>query len=403
VAMAGWAAIRALDPVLQVFLIGTFATGWYVAGLTLLAAAVAVGLAGWMAARMSAREAATGVTLGLAAIGVGLALAFPGTAYVATLPALAAVPALALFNRPGAGPAALLMLPVVAITALVASLVAPGGIIVGFMARLEAFSGMPLLALPSAITALAVAFSLPFLRHFVAARRPATTPLAALLLGLSILALVGGTFQSRFSDAQPRPEAVRYELDTSKGTARWVTNDPAPGAWSGQFFPPGSRRLESGSILPGGPPTFAAAAPVLPILPPMVAISVDKAAEAQQQITVQIASQRGASIMEVGVTAQAPILAAAIEGQPLDFRHFAPARKGHLIFYASGFDASGFALTLTLARSTPLLVDVADMSDGLPGLQRTRPPSTMPTPGATADGTVVRTRLALPGSREGTN
>jgi hypothetical protein len=402
-AMAIWAAMRAIDPVLQVFLIGTYATGWYVAGLTLLAAAVAVALAGWMAGKMSAREAATGVTMGLAAIGVGLALTFPGTAYVATLPALAAVSALALFNRSSAGPAALLLLPVIAITALVASLVAPGGIIVGFMARLEAFSGLPLLALPTAITALAVVFSLPFLRRFVAARRPATRPLAGALLALSAVALIGGTFQSRFSEAQPRPEAVRYELDSTRGTARWTTNDPRPGAWSGQFFPPGSRRLESGSVLPGGPPTFAAAAPVLPMPSPSVLIATDQVAEGQRQLRVQIASPRGAAIIEVRVTAQAPILAAAIGGQPLDLRDFAPAGKGRLIFYASGFDASGFALTLTLARSTPLLIEVADMSDGLPGLQRTRPPSTMPTPGATADGTVVRTRLVLAGSQEGTN
>ena len=99
--------------------------------------------------------------------------------------------------------------------------------------------------------------------------------------------------------------------------------------------------------------------------------------------------------MEVRVAAGAPIRAAAIGGQRLDLGGYAPAARGELIFYASGFDRAGFPLDLLLERPAPVRLDLADMSDGLPGPPRTRPASTMPTPGATLDGTVVRSRFEL--------
>jgi len=103
-----------------------------------------------------------------------------------------------------------------------------------------------------------------------------------------------------------------------------------------------------------------------------------------------IASPRAAPIVEVQVHAEGAITAAAIGGQGLDLRTFTPATEGKLKFYASALAADGFTLDLTVVGNAPVRISLADMSDGLPGPIAARPANTMPTPGATRDGTVVR-------------
>lgn len=391
-ATGGWAAMRASDPALQVFLVGTYATDWYVAGLSLVAAGVAMQATTWLLRRLSLRQTLAGFSVSLALIAVGLALSFPGMAYVAALPALAALPAVFISGRKFAGSGLFDLLPVFTIAALVAPLAAPSGMLTAFMVRLEAFSHLPMLGLPPALTALAVSFSFPFLKRYAAVPGTRVRP-AAVLLSLAVVALAGGTIRSRFSDEQPRPEAVRYELNDDAASARWTSNDVSLGAWSGQFIPSGSPRLPDGSTFPGGPPTFAAQAPLFPLPTPTARILARGTQRGRQQVYLGVASGREAPIMEVRVSAGAPIVAAAIGGQALDFRDFSPARSGQLHFYASGFDRQGFELKLTLDRPASFTVELADMSDGLPGPPRRRPVGTMPTPGATVDGTVVRTTL----------
>lgn len=393
VAAGSWAAMRALDPQLQVFLVGTYATGWYLAGLSLLAASVAVAASIWLLRRLAFSQAPLGFTVALALIGLGLAVSLPGMSYLATLPVLAALPALAFGQWRPPGSALVDLIPVMTMAALVAPLVAPGGMISAFMIRLEAFSHLPLLALPTMLTALAVAFSIPFLVGEAPGR---ARPVSWLLIGLAVVALGTGTWQSRFSERQPRPEAVRYELDMDAVRARWTSNDVSPGAWSGQYIPRGSPRQAGGLTFPGGPPTFAAPAPLFDLPAPNAATLSDRFHGGRRRLEIGIVSGRGAPIMEVKVSARAPILGAAIAGQKLDLRGFVPATKGELIFYASGFGADGVPLSLTLARPAPVTVALADMSDGLPGPRRTRPASTMPTPGATLDGTVVRKAFRFP-------
>jgi hypothetical protein len=240
------------------------------------------------------------------------------------------------------------------------------------------------------LTALAIGFCLPFLLGEAPVPAGRARQVTWFLLVSAVVALGIGTQQSRFSERQPRPEAVRDELDVDKGSARWTSNDVSLGAWSGQYIPVDSPRLAGGSTFPGGPPTFAAPAPLFSLAAPTASTFSDRSAGGRRKVEIGIASGRGAPIMEVKVSARAAIVGAAIAGQPLDLRRFAPATNGELVFYASGFGPEGFPLSLTLARPAPFAVALADMSDGLPGPGRARPRSTMPTPGATIDGTVVR-------------
>jgi hypothetical protein len=103
-----------------------------------------------------------------------------------------------------------------------------------------------------------------------------------------------------------------------------------------------------------------------------------------------IVSPRAAPIVEVQFHAEGAITAAAIGGQGLDLTTFTPASEGKLNFHASALAADGFTLDLTVVGKAPVRISLADMSDGLPGPVAARPANTMPTPGATRDGTVVR-------------
>lgn len=106
---------------------------------------------------------------------------------------------------------------------------------------------------------------------------------------------------------------------------------------------------------------------------------IDDAAIADgRHLRLMVTSPRRAPIIEVQVEVGAAITAAAIGGQVLDLADFAPATTGELIFYASGLAADGFVLDLTLAAVGPVRITLADMSDGLPGPARVRPPIRCP-------------------------
>jgi len=402
VCTAVWAGLRIVNPNLQVFQIGGYATAWYVAGLSALAVAVTAIAVSLLRRWCGSETVLTGGVLMLAAIGLAFAATLPGMAYVATLPALIALPALgalALGHR-GFIRDMSALLSCIAVTALVALLVAPSGMLVAFTVRLEALSGLPLLALPTLLTSLAAGFVLAMSSDALTDQHRRVLPRLASLALLASAAILGvSTARSGFDAAHPRPESVRYELDATTGAARWVTNDPSLGGWSGQFIPPQTARLPDGVTMPGGLPSFAADAPPYDLATPHAALVAEWVTVDGRQLRLMTVSPRAAPIVSVQVHADGAITAAAIGGQHLDLTDFAlataPATDGNLNVSASALAADGFMLDLTLVGDTPVRISLADMSDGLPGPLAARPEDTKPTPGATRDGTAVRSMFAF--------
>jgi Peptidase family M28 len=393
-AVAVWAALRAVNPNLQVFLIGGFATAWYVAGLSALVIFVTASVVAFLHRKFAGEALLTGAIAVLATIGLALAIVLPGMSYVATLPTLLALPVLVciLTLQDTAIWAWSALLPAMAISALTALLVFPSGMLVAFAIRLEAMSGLPLLALPGLITALATGFVLAVSTKWLPDITPQIWTRLSVALALVAAAALGiGSARSGFDAQHPRPEAVRYELDADKRVAKWVTNDPRPGGWTGQYIPSRTLRLPDG-VTTGGPPTYVAQAPLYDLAAPKALLIGDEILGARRAMRMSIVSPRRAPIIEVKVHAGSAITAAAIGGQSLDLSDFAPAATGDLVFYASALAADGFGLDLALAADTPIHIELADMSDGLPGPLRARPTNTMATPGATWDGTIVRSR-----------
>ena len=394
------AGLRILNPHLQVFLIGGFATAWHLAGLSAVALALTFIAVALMRRWFVSENFMAGALLMLAAIGLALAATLPGMSHVATLPGLFALPALALIALGHRGPVGRVsaLLSSMAITALVALLVAPSSMLVAFTVRLEAMSGLPLLALPCLLTSLAAGFVLAMSNNVLPDPNRCVLPLLAGVAILAGIAALGvGTARSGFDAAHPRPESVQYDLDAMSGAARWVTNDTLLGGWSGQFISPGSARLADGVAVPGGPPTFAADAPHYDLPMPQGKLVAESGSVGGtvggRQLRLMIVSPRAAPIVEVQVHAEGAITAAAIGGQGLDLTNFTPATEGKLKFYASALAADGFTLDLTVVGNAPVWVSLADMSDGLPGPITARPTNTMPTPGATRDGTVVHSQF----------
>ena len=398
VCTAVWAGLRIVNPNLQVFLIGGYATAWHVAGLSALAVAVTAIAVSLLRRWCGSENVLTGGVLMLAAIGLAFAATLPGMSFIATLPALIALPALGClaFGHRGFIRDISALMSCMAITALVALLVVPSGMLVAFAVSLEALSGLPLLALPTLLTSLAAGFVLAMSSDtLLGQNRRALPRLAGLALVASAAILGVGTARSGFDAAHPRPESVRYELDAMTLAARWVTNDLSLSGWSGQFIPPQSARLPDGVTTRGGLPTFAAEAPPYDLAVPIVSLAAESVTAEGRQPWLMIVSPRAAPIVAVQVHADGAITAAAIGGQHLDLTTFAPATDGNLNFYASALAADGFMLDLTLVGDTPVRISLADMSDGLPGPLAARPEDTMPTPGATRDGTVVRSMFAF--------
>ncbi|HEX2716375.1 MAG TPA: hypothetical protein VHM67_01780, partial [Gemmatimonadaceae bacterium] len=97
---------------------------------------------------------------------------------------------------------------------------------------------------------------------------------------------------------------------------------------------------------------------------------------------------------------QGLVVHAAIGGQSLDLKNYPPAREGRLaVTYAAPPD-TGVDLALTLRRGGAIRIALADADDGLPpvwaGERPVRPMASMPAPGGTWDGTIVRRMLTLP-------
>lgn len=398
VCLAVWAGVRALDPNLQVFMIGSYATPWHVAGLALLASAC-IGVASLLIARrVSPDQRVFGATLAFAAIGLALAITAPMLSYPFALPALGALPLLfwrALrsdHSRPWIG-AALALVSLVLIALLATPLLWPEGMLNAFMLRLEGMSGLPFLAAPALLTAFALGF-VALVWPVDVGRVRMRWAGAPLLAAAAVLAVA--TTQSGFSNEHPRPESVRYELDATTSEARWTTTDMDLGDWTGQFIPAGAaRNAEVRYGVPGGPPTFTAPAPTLALAAPTVTL-VETPQLGERAVQIFFTSPRRAPVLEVKIDAAAPIIAATLAGQVLDLSDYAPAREGQLWFYATGLAAEGFTLALTLGGPGAIQIELADMSDGLPaipGAVPRRPANTMPSPGATWDGTLVRTRV----------
>jgi len=413
VAALAWWSLRAVTPNLQVFLVGHYVWAWYYLGLLFCAAATTTAWATWLSRWLPWTTQVVGVLLALGVGAIATAAWFPAWSYLCVWPLLAALPWLALEVHGGGRDrwttAAAAVVAAVVVVTIVAPVFVPPSLFVGFMVRLDSMSGLPFLAVPTMFAALVTGLVWPLSRTLRAAPRGSREWWVPVALGSVAVAFAAiGTARSGFSVDRPRPEHVRYEFDADTRRAEWVTNDMHLGAWTTAFIPAGTRRTPGvRQGMPGGPVTFRALAPLATLPAPDLQVLGDGMVDGLREMVFHLRSPRGAPLLEVRVSAftirvaaDTRIVKADIAGQPFDLEGYAPAERGALWFNYAALPTEGVALTLSLDGLSEITIALADSSDGVPtidgGPTVARPRTTMPTPGATSDGTVVRRTIVLP-------
>ena len=408
IATAVWWGVWWLDPDLHVFQVGHHALPWHFAALCVLAIACVASAHAALLGRVPATEQLA-ASLAIFAVLAWLSSAFaPAVSYLFAWPALIGGGAFGWWMTPPLRTAArwrttaLVLLVLVPATLLV--LPAGLGLTFAFMARVDAMTGLPAIALPTLFAALLAMLAGPLaamLADDPAAAREARWGPARVAVLVALVLFAAGTTRTPFSALHPRPSEVRYELDADRGTARWVTSDDRLTEWSAQFIPRGTRR-DSTVVRgwPGGPPTFAAAAPALPIAAPDVTIEGDTMLAPVRVLRLRVHPGRPLQSLSVQVEASDSIEAATIMGQLVPLGGYEPAARGRLSFDYAAPPARGIELALLLRGTGSVRLSLSGASNGLPhlpgGAARVRPRATMPTPGATWDGTIVRrTELIL--------
>jgi hypothetical protein len=275
----------------------------------------------------------------------------------------------------------------------------------GLVGRLEGTMGLPLLALPTVFIALLTGLLFPLVRWALTDRGLTSrtgwwrVPIAATIVAFALLA--AGTVRQRFDADHPRPDQIRYELDANRGDARWVTSDDRLDEWTSQFIPVMTRREQDVKrSYPNGPATFVAPASVLPLATPELTVLEDISLPDVRLLRLRLVSRRAAPMMEVRIEAKAPIRRVSVGGQVLDFEGYEPATRGVVSFNFAAPPRDGLDLVVRIATPAAVRIGVTDLSSGVPEIPgwRTpqRPSTTMPAPGGTADGIIVRRIFDLP-------
>ncbi|MHB1134551.1 MAG: M28 family peptidase [Chloroflexota bacterium] len=376
-----WAGLKVANPDLLVYMIGNYASETFLLGLAALVAAVVTALYGALFARVRVANLAAGAALLWAVLGLLVALSLPGMSYVFTWPLLFGLLALgwqlgASARHPAFAVAtlALAAAPGVALVAQVVGITAP------LFIRLDALLGaalgqpLPLLPVPLLLVGLLGGLLLPQLAVLAGAGPGAAGPRAGRRLrvaGLALLAavlLLGvGWLQSGFGPQQPRPTSVAYQLDADTGASTWVTVDRQANVWSAQFFPQGVARASTTYPLLGLA-AWSVPAPRLDLAAPRATVLADSVADGVRQLSLRLDSPRQASTLAVMAQASGEILAASLNGKPLDLGQFAPEERQEVFFQYYGLPATGVELALRVRSAEPLRLTLLDRSTGLPSI-----------------------------------
>lgn len=229
--------------------------------------------------------------------------------------------------------------------------------------------------------------------------------LAAVLAAAGVVLFAIGMRESHFSDTQPRPDSVFYILDANSGHATWASLDRAPDRFTAQFFQSHVRAgslalltgesasptqnndeagrkqsVDAGRFCPlNGGATIEGDAPAAELAAPELHITDDSTTAGVRTVTMHIASARGAPIMWITVARGIEVMASSIDGKSPG----AGASNGYSAWFW-GVPDDGFDLTLKLATSGPVRINLIDQTNWLPsfpGMAITpRSPDLMPTP-----------------------
>jgi hypothetical protein len=194
--------------------------------------------------------------------------------------------------------------------------------------------------------------------------------------GLCVASLAVAALTAGFTPDHPKPVSVFYTLDKATGQASWFSDATVPDPWLAQFIPDVGRRALVTGFSPSAFRLAQAAAPPVALPAPEAEITDDQVSNGARTLTLRLRSARQAP--GVGFLAMPPIEVSAfsVEGRTLtspvtpalqpDDRPNSPFRLGYLGFSDAPPEGKEWRLR------------IVDVSAGLPGSHRPRPPDLMP-------------------------
>jgi hypothetical protein len=215
--------------------------------------------------------------------------------------------------------------------------------------------------------------------------------LPRLALGLSLIALLAGSFTAGFDADRPKPNSIFYGLNADTGKAIWASADREPDEWTSQFLSATPETARLTEYLPMSSRKFLQSqAPIAPLTAPEIELLSDEVREGIRTLRWRVTSPRQARILQLSADSDAEILATAVNGKKIDR---VQSQRWGLNYFA--LPAKGIELTLAVKPSSKFELKVADRSDGLPQITgkafKPRPRSMMATAfaGGVSDSTLV--------------
>lgn len=385
-----WLAILSVHPGYRLILQGdTYNSMSYLLAHVALTVAVYMWLQGLLAKWIAPLELAFGAMLCWTLALVATAVAAPGASFLFTWPLLAVLLATgALLSARGQAASAGRQLGLLVLG------MAPAVLMIAPLLYLLFFALTPaLVGVMAAVLVLLLGIGTPLL---AALRRRFVLPALPFAFGLACLAY--GAATAGFDAVHPRPSNAFYVQAAPANKHLWVSTDAQLDAWSTPLFGNGAVRRAAPELF--GPPRrtgiperqyWIADAPSVALAAPLLRVSGDRTEDGVRRLSVQVQSQRQASVLSLAVDGAA-VAAASVDGQPL-----APA--AHTAWRANMFGTGDAPHTveLTLKPGQPLALRALDVSYGLPsGLAPVRPAAMMVQPFGLSDTTQALQVVQLP-------
>jgi hypothetical protein len=354
-----------------------YGQGFYMGALYALTIAFALALWSRIGRRLEAAYLAVAALVWVGVPAVFFALASPSASFVVTWPALAGVPALAVFVAlPGDG--------AWRAWARSAALLVPALVTIGFLtpalyaATLDGFeAGVADKVAPLVLLLGLLAPQLALVAQVLRRRwLPAVATLLAALVGVGLI--VAGA-ASGYDAEHPRPDTLFYTLNADSGEAKWATLDPEPDEWTKQFLSGDAQQTTVGELYGGENPTrvLASPAPVAPLRPPELELLGQETDGTTRTLRLHLSSPREAWRAYLLPGPGVEILGWGTNGRP-------PQEVDDDVFEHAPLPPEGVDVMAKVRASGPIRFTVIDRTNALPHLPgetlQTRPESVMPAP-----------------------
>jgi hypothetical protein len=362
-----WALLVMVRPEYGGMPIDPYRPMWYRLAVIALSALIVLVWYALLRRRIGAAALAVGGLTWLAILGVVLAGLAPGGSYLAALPALSVAVSALIATRLGERGAAAVLI----IGALI-----PVVILLPTVVMLFPALGMPMAGVGAFLTVLLGLALLPVLDLIHPAPGGARGPeaLKARRLGAlptlvaavaAIVCTATGLAVDRFDEEHPSLTHLMYALDADNGTARWLSEEATPQAWTARYVTGEPATVSDtlpafgGELLRSGP----APAATLPA-PALTLLSEEKSGD-QRTMRLLLDPQRAVRFTTLHVSAE--VVSASIGGRTLAG---GPSGWG-FVFHAPA--ETGVEIALTVRSSGPVTFRAMDGSDDLPSIPGFQP------------------------------